>query len=1072
MSDELIDHEARERFRQEWRRNFAVSANAGSGKTTAISERLAAMALSEEASAVLPKTAVVTFTKKAAQQIGQRARAVLLRRLTEEGRTELAALDHLERAFFGTIHSFCLLLAQRYGQTLGINLNPAVIAADDERCWEEFLEQDAMQFSALAPTQLDAFLRHVPLEAIFDLAKDLDATTARQLVQRCPSGPPRAPGEAVLQEILALPLKGNGKRNTELSQAAARAWWEKWRSGRGFLALYKPAGSGAALKELTERWMRPLKEWLADAGAALAAELAERYRIYRFDRGVQTYADQIDAALAVLRDRPTLERIRAEGWRVILDEAQDTDPQQFAVLVEITRPGGAEPRTWPSAEGKPRADGPRDGHFCLVGDGQQSIYGSRADIRNFMRHLDAFRRGDGGELLSFHVTFRAPHRVIDFLNAGFPGAFGRDRDHNWGLPAADGAGRPYLQVPYEALAAGPRNEEGRAGRLTLRVPEKSPKGVDAWIAEEARQVAEFLREQGPRALGARHWGEICVLAPRNSWLTTVQKVFEMAGLKVALQTRKSRNGDNPVYGWMSGLMAVICDPDNAFEWFGVLRDIFAISDLTLANELRGRGAFRWDSPEEHGTDVAEALGTLRTWILRADDEGQAPGAIARGVADACGLEEKARALDAGGGLADELARLFARAAELGLDGASPREWLAELLAELDEGKPSGKPEEGAVNLLTSHSAKGLEWPVVIALGLWRRITNKEDVGLRLVREDAGRLRVYFDGGSLSDETKESRKREQWRELTRLLYVTLTRPRRRLILPWAADFGQGQKGVGVSFAELWGDDASWAQLPEVAETLEAVAELAESDADGAANAGTEDNEETLAEMESAGVPTVTLETRSAHADGGLPLPKRVLPHQLAEKAADRVRGIRHESTAELATPMRSDGDEAIDYGLWWHETMEFMPWGGDVDAVETYVAGAVKTAGSLGFAERGAKELALLRNGPAWRELNDLRWTRQAELAVFAPLDVDAWMDGVIDFVLHDAAAQVVWVLDWKTNRQRAGEQPEQMLARLREEYRPQLEAYGRAARGFFPHHALKLLVYASALGGWTEVETP
>ena len=74
MSDELIDHEARERFRQEWRKNFAVSANAGSGKTTAISERLAAMALSDEASAVLPKTAVVTFTKKAAQQIGQRAR--------------------------------------------------------------------------------------------------------------------------------------------------------------------------------------------------------------------------------------------------------------------------------------------------------------------------------------------------------------------------------------------------------------------------------------------------------------------------------------------------------------------------------------------------------------------------------------------------------------------------------------------------------------------------------------------------------------------------------------------------------------------------------------------------------------------------------------------------------------------------------------------------------------------------------------------------------------------------------------------------------------------------------------
>src|SRR5690242_9241227 len=107
MSQELIDAEARRRFRTEWNRNFAVSANAGSGKTTAISERLAAMALSPEGAAILAKTAVVTFTKKAAAQIGQRARDVLMREIArlsaaESGgateRAALAPLDHLERA--------------------------------------------------------------------------------------------------------------------------------------------------------------------------------------------------------------------------------------------------------------------------------------------------------------------------------------------------------------------------------------------------------------------------------------------------------------------------------------------------------------------------------------------------------------------------------------------------------------------------------------------------------------------------------------------------------------------------------------------------------------------------------------------------------------------------------------------------------------------------------------------------------------------------------------------------------------------------------------------------------------
>jgi ATP-dependent helicase/nuclease subunit A len=1065
MSDGLIDQEARERFRLEWWQNFAVSANAGSGKTTAISERLATMALSSEASAVLPKTAVVTYTKKAAQQIGQRARAVLLRRLTEEGREDLAPLDHLESAFFGTIHSFCLLLARRYGQALGINLNPAVVAEDDERCWEEFLEQDVMTFHALASAQLDAFLRHVPLEAVFDLARSLDAATAKKLAAQAPNDHPRAPSEAILNAILALPLRGNGKKNIELSQRAALDWMEKWRSGRGFLPLYEPVGSSVALKQLAQDWMAPLKTWLAEAGAVLAAELAERYRIYRFERGVQTYADQIDAAIAVLHDRPTLEKIRAEGWRVILDEAQDTDPQQFAVLVEITRPVGAEPRAWPVRAGTTDiADGPRAGHFCLVGDGQQSIYGSRADIRNFMRHLTAFGRRDAGELLAFHVTFRAPQRIIDFLNAGFPAVFSAEREYNRGIAVADGVEPPYLQVPYETLAAGPHNVEGWMNRLPLVSPVTPPRGVDDWLSEEARQVAEFLRTHGPEAMGVRHWGEIAVLAPRNSWLSTAQKAFEAAGLKVALQTRKNRNGDNPVYGWLAGLLAVVCDPENAFEWFGVLRDVLGLSDASLAKELRERGRFSWDAPEEHSAVVAAALEKIRPWILRTDDAGQPLGQIVSGLAEACGLAKKSRALDPSGGLSDELNRLIARAAELGLEGGSPREWLTELLTELDEGKPSGKPEEGAINLLTAHSAKGLEWPVVIPLGMWRRVTSKSDSGLKLVRENGADVRVYFDQTSLSTETALSREREQWRELVRLLYVTLTRARTRLVIPWSENFGKQQRGIGVSFAELWGDDASWAGLKDVRETLADVAER--KNCLEAATGNEIVNAPGVGDVAIPGAYDQRLAANDAVVMSALPA--RILPHQLAEKPADRVRGIRHEASEGENWTSR-EGDEAVEYGLWWHETMEFMPWGADDLVVESYLSSAKEAAAEIGFLTRGQRELALLKAGAAWPELMHPRWTRLAELAVFAPLSGDAWMDGVIDFVLHDEKAKITWVLDWKTNRRRPNETESEMLDRLLREYAPQLAAYGEAAKRFFPHHEIRLLVYASALGQWASV---
>ncbi len=1052
MNEPLIDGSARERFCTEWQCNFAVSANAGSGKTTAISKRLAAMALSPEGAAVLPKMAVVTYTKKAALQIGQRARQVLLQRLSEAGAKDLSALDQLERAFFGTIHSFCLLLAQRYGQALGLNLNPRLLVEnedDEEAFWEEFLEQDSMQFSSLTAEEMDAFLRFVALDDVFAVARSLTVTTTRQLARHRSAGPLPSPSEAVLQQILELPVKGGAaaRENTEANKRAAQVWLDRFRVGKGFVPLYEPIGKAKGICDLAAAWMKPLKTWLADAASVLAAELAGRYREYRFERGVQTYADQIDAAMTVLRNAETLDRIRADGWRVILDEAQDTDSQQFAVLVEITRPVGAARGTWPAVGGAP----PRVGHFCMVGDAQQAIYRARADISNFCRHLDAFERGEGGEKLVFQVTFRTPRNVIELLNAGFPEAFSSAREHNLGLAPAEGAVAPLAQVSYEPLEAGPGNEAGRAERIELVIPAERPAGVKAWFVEEVRQLAVFLVEHGHLSVGASCWNDVCVLAPRVEWLGVAQKEFERAGLKTALQTRRNRNGDNPVYAWLTGLLTVICSPDNAFEWFGVLREIFGVSDALLAVELREKGAFRWETPEVHSEPLAAALATLRPWILSVDDEGVPLERFAKGLVRNCALVEKAGALDARGGLRQELERLLAGAAQLGLDGAGPRQWLSEMLAGIERGQPGGKPQADAINLLSSHSAKGLEWPVVIPLGLWRFISEPPPRGLYLVSDSSsgGQTRLFFDRASLPDEAGEARDRERVRELVRLLYVTLTRARSQLVVPWNRDFGVRRKNT-PSFAELWGLPELFDALPKVQalplvphEEVESVANVSHSDVP----AGEFDSQRRLA-----------------------PLPQRLLPHQLAKKA-DLTRGLRHETTLDQAAPSRlSAGDEAIDYGLWWHETMEFTPWQGDEGAIKRYWACRMDEARAHGFGERAGDELSRLRTSAAWKELCSDRWTLAAEISVLAPLGAGEWIDGVVDLVLHDAVSRQVWVLDWKTNRQRQGESGRDLLVRLGLEYAPQLQAYGLSLQRAMPGHEIKLLVFSSFAGEWHEVE--
>jgi len=1048
MNEPLKDRAARERFTTEWERNFAVSANAGSGKTTAISERLAAIALSPKAAALLPKTAVVTYTKKAAAQIGQRARQVLMRRLEVAGGADLGALDHLERAFFGTIHSFCLLLAQRYGQPLGLNLNPRLLVENEEDenvFWEEFLEQDSMQFASLMSGDLDAFLRFVALDEVFEIARGLNAATARNLARRKPAGPLPAPSELMLQQILALPAKGAAKarENLVLSQRSAVAWRERFLAGRGFLPLYEPVGSAKAICELAEAWMAPLKSWLADAAAVLAAELAGRYREFRFERGVQTYADQIDAVMTVLQDADTLDKIRADGWRVILDEAQDTDSQQFAVLVEITRPPGARVGTWPEGGGA----APRAGHFCMVGDGQQAIYRSRADVRNFTRHLGAFARGDGGELLIFKVTFRTPWAVVELLNAGLPDAFGPKREHNLGLAPAEGVASPLLQVRYEPLEAGPGNEEGGALRFPLAVPLETPSGVDGWLAEEARQLAEFLKSQGPAGVGAQSWGDICILAPRVDWLVIVQKEFEKAGLKTALQIRRNRTGDNPVYAWLTGLLAVMCSPENAFEWFGVLREIFSVSDALLAVELRERGAFLWETPEVHPEPLRGALEALRPWIMRVDDEGLPLAEFACGLAKACSLAEKAQALDARGGLSEELERLLADAARLSLEGVAPRAWLQELLSGLEQQRPSGKPEADAVNLLSAHSAKGLEWPVVIPVGFWRSIGERPQRGLSLISEVGaqGQARVYFNQASMPLEAREARERERVRELVRLLYVALTRARSRLVVPWHAEFGGGKRSE-VSLAGLWGAGDLLEALPAIERT---------------------DVSPRISREQEAMPPAVSV--RLVVESGYDPLPRRLLPHQLA-KRADLSRGLRHEASQDQIVPLRmAEGDEAIDYGLWWHETMEFMPWRGDPQGVGAYCADRLAAAEGLGLALRAEPELRLLRESKLWRELNSDRWERATELAIFSPIEDDAWIDGVMDLVLHDAARHEVWIVDWKTNRLRFGEGFRELLVRLAGEYAAQLKAYGNSVQNMFLGAKIRQLVYSSVAGDWIDV---
>jgi ATP-dependent exoDNAse (exonuclease V) beta subunit len=295
-------------------------------------------------------------------------------------------------------------------------------------------------------------------------------------------------------------------------------------------------------------------------------------------------------------------------------------------------------------------------------------------------------------------------------------------------------------------------------------------------------------------------------------------------------------------------------------------------------------------------------------------------------------------------------------------------------------------------------------------------------------------RIYFDGESIPPETRDARERERLRELVRLLYVTLTRARRVLALPWNVESIEAQEG---SFAHLWGSP-----LSKVAALLPP--DTSAFDPSATAEVGPKRPERAAA----------TRRPRAA-------FPMRVLPHQLSLKP-DATRTARHDSDPEQ--PSAIDREDPIDYGTWWHETLEFLPWSGDDRAVANHLDAALVTARAKGFEDRARAELERFQASPLWREFRAGDWEIMTEVSVLAPLADGQWVDGVIDLVARRGAAGELMVIDWKTNRGRPGEAIEAWLERLAAEYRPQLSAYGACLAQFFKGCPIRLGVYATGLG--------
>ena len=1088
----LFDDDARRTFVESLDENFCVSAGAGVGKTTSITRRIANLALRRHQEGnVLSRLVVVTYGKLAAEELRVRTRDLVLQHLDKSAHGRQNLLADLRGAFFGTIHSFCLKLIREQGRFLGLPETVDLLEDRDETAlWERFCEGGAVDALALPPSLLERVTRHLSFEQILALARTLGPEVSEASGVFHPDDEPSG-----LDFSVALADDGGrSKDKTREHQRHLKTWISEFAGGAPYLELPEYSGGSKTFLAAVAAAVEPYALWLNEAAGALAVRIARAFRDYRLEKGLMTYRDQIFWCRRLVEDPAVLSRLRARGYRVILDEAQDTDADMFAILTEIARPDAATPGAWPEQADAP---GPVPGRFSFVGDDQQAIYSERANLAVYRRYIEAFKTGRGGRHLEFSVTMRCPKRVIHVVNTVFTG--GR-------LP------QPFVE--FRELSPRPNCPDGATWRLDLEAlePGEGRAGLDARVTHECRQLADFLATRGREGLGIAHWSEVAVIAPRVRWLETAAAVFAERGLPGCLLSQKRTARELARHSWPAALFHVLVHPWDRFELIGVLREIFAVSDVDLARMHRlaapagGSGLTFWPqvppaghSSGKHGpipsTRLRQALELLhdlrRLFPVDAPGHGHVSRRLTTG--DDCGTLSRyvdmvlrktalAARLEAIGESSAALDCLRARALSAECAGVTLRAWVRGLVDALEQPIPMEDSGRNAIQFLTCLKAKGLEWPVVVPLGLGCEIRERPQTFPR-VEQTGTRTQIHFSRVTVDPEIRDERRTRNAEELQRMLYVSFTRARRLLVIPDGRRLYNGQMPNFLGLAQ-WDrlDLAALCDEPPPAPSVDRTLPPATVE-DDPGPPYFEENKRRLkrASTLSRQIPRRVLPSGLVHAKTG-PEPEARTDRRALDSHGQSVDGEDDRLLAAeevgLLDPSINEplaGIGGIDYGNWWHAVLERYPWkAGHEHERDAYLRDQrARIATSVAWTSRAAEELQRFSASEARKEFLQDGEVFLPEMPFSHPRHADEWMEGIMDLVILSRGGAKLWIVDWKTDRRRPSDANDAaFLCRIAEKYAPQLKAYAEVFARGLGRPVDRLLLYSTALGETVQIDAP
>ena len=632
-------------------------------------------------------------------------------------------------------------------------LNRTAVKEDETgACAESFaVMADALGFDAGTPTASD-----LATMLTFEVGEDLH-TTARTFRKLQKKGKWEAAAKS----------NGFSKADGEQMFEAAKAHYDA--CGEAWDVLQQVVAS-RILAQLVE----------------IVRPVGEAYRTYKRSAALLDFDDLIRSARDLLRDHESVRQALSLRYQhILVDEFQDTDPLQAEIFWRLC--GEAQPEkpaaAWTELHIRP-------GALFLVGDPKQAIYRFRgADVQAYLDARDRLLRQDDQCLLSIVTNFRSCAPILNHVNECFESPLSAEKQP--GFSPLD-AFRPARSkgVCVAALDVQVAGENGKPNAEQQRDGE-----ADA-VAELCLHLIEdeqVLDAEGTRR--ACRPGDIALLAPAGTELWRYEAALEKRGIPVATQAGKGFFQRQEVQDLIA-ITRVLADARDSLALGALLRGpLVGLGEEELLDIIAALPR-DFEKPDDlprldirvepasithaHASDIVEKLQLLRRGAL-----GTTPYDLLSRSVDVLRVRlvllqrhgwQAERAL-ANVDLYLSLSRAYAVRGLRAFAEAMTGAWTDKERAM--EGRPDAQDE--AVTLYTMHSAKGLEWPIVIPINAMTTIKGHQ--GPIIQRDtDLFYCPVFGMAPDGYEAAVEAEEEELDRERVRLWYVAATRARELLILP--------------------------------------------------------------------------------------------------------------------------------------------------------------------------------------------------------------------------------------------------------------------------------------------------